>query len=271
MMAMFIDNSSDTSIRISDFSRQLECSTTRIIRYMNDIDELEKRGLVICSRERGRISYRVPWEVIEAFKRNEKFVPRDCSGLSCEVLFGVIEEIMEMRDDNEMTTKMTVQRLEHLLECNRHLVFVQKLKSMNVKVGLPVSAGGRLRFILAVQEHGSPLMRIPSRPVIRPALAKPETRSAMAGEMRNALQAAWEGDEGAARAAMESAGQAGADGIRKYIDSHIPPANSPVTVNGGWIYNRKAHKAVYVPGKGKNKPLFDTGALYAAFDYEIEE
>lgn len=132
MMAMFIDNSSDTSIRISDFSRQLECSTTRIIRYMNDIDELEKRGLVICSRERGRISYRVPWEVIEAFKRNEKYVPRNCSGLSCEALFGVIEEIMEMRDDNEMTTEMTVQRLKHLLECNRHLVFVQKLKSMNL-------------------------------------------------------------------------------------------------------------------------------------------
>ena len=132
MMAMFIDNSSDTSIRISDFSRQLECSTTRIIRYMNDIDELEKRELVICSRERGRVSYRVPWEVIEAFKRNEKYVPRSCSGLSCEALFGVIEEIMEMRDDNEMTTEMTVQRLEHLLECNRHLVFVQKLKSMNL-------------------------------------------------------------------------------------------------------------------------------------------
>ena len=98
MMAMFIDNSSDTSIRISDFSRQLECSTTRIIRYMNDIDELEKRELVICSRERGRVSYRVPWEVIEAFKRNEKYVPRNCSGLSLDALFGVLEEIMEMRD-----------------------------------------------------------------------------------------------------------------------------------------------------------------------------
>ncbi len=114
-------------------------------------------------------------------------------------------------------------------------------------------------------------MRIPSRPVIRPALTSPETRSAMAGEMRNALQAAWEGDEGAARTAMESAGQAGADGIREYIDSGIPPANSPVTVSGGWIYNRVAHKSVYVSGKGKNKPLFDTGALYDAFDYEMEE
>ena len=73
------------------------------------------------------------------------------------------------------------------------------------------------------------------------------------------------------RPEMEAAGKAGADGIRAYIDSNIPPPNSPVTVNGGWIYNRAAHKSVYVPGKGFNKPLFDTGALYDAFDYEIEE
>ena len=148
---------------------------------------------------------------------------------------------------------------------------LKKLKSMNVKVGLPASAGDRLRFILAVQEHGSPMMRIPSRPVIRPALAKPETRSAMAEAMKDAVRAAWEGEDGAARAAMESAGQAGADGIRAYIDAGIPPPNSPATVNGGWIYNRAAKKGVYIPGKGFNKPLFDTGALYDAFGYEIDE
>ena len=146
---------------------------------------------------------------------------------------------------------------------------LQKLKTMKVKVGLPASAGDRLRFILAVQEHGSPLMRIPSRPVIAPALAKPETRSAMAEAMKEAARAAWEGED--PRAALEAAGQAGADGIRAYIDSEIPPPNSPVTVNGGWIRNRAAGKSVYIPGKGKNKPLYDTGALYEAFDYEIEE
>ena len=146
---------------------------------------------------------------------------------------------------------------------------LQKLKTMKVKVGLPASAGDRLRFILAVQEHGSPMMRIPSRPVIAPALAKPETRSAMAEAMKEAARAAWEGED--PRAALEAAGQAGADGIRAYIDSGIPPPNSPVTVNGGWIRNRAAGKSVYIPGKGKNKPLYDTGALYEAFDYEIEE
>ena len=146
---------------------------------------------------------------------------------------------------------------------------LKKLKTATVKVGLPASAGGRLHFILAVQEHGSPLMHIPSRPVITPALRRPEIRQQMAEAMKDAVRAAWEGED--PHPALEAAGQAGADGIRAYIDSHIPPPNSPVTVNGGWMYNRAAHKGVYVSGKGFNKPLFDTGALYDAFDYEIEE
>ena len=60
---------------------------------------------------------------------------------------------------------------------------LKKLKTIKVKVGLPPSAGDRLHFILAVQEHGSPIMHIPSRPVIHPALAKDETRAEMAKAM----------------------------------------------------------------------------------------
>ena len=111
--------------------------------------------------------------------------------------------------------------------------------------------------------------KIPSRPVIRPALARDETRTAMASAMKDAIAAAWEGKNPGPD--LETAGQAGADGIRAYIDSHISPPNSPATVNGGWIWNRAAKKAVYVKGKGFNKPLFDTGALYDAFGYEVEE
>ena len=142
---------------------------------------------------------------------------------------------------------------------------LKKLKTTEVKVGLPSSAGGRLHFILAVQEH----MHIPSRPVIHPALTKDETRAEMAKAMKAAIASAWEGKN--PRRDLEAAGQAGADGIRAYIDSHIPPPNSPATVNGGWIWNRAAKKAVYVKGKGFNKPLFDTGALYDAFGYEVED
>ena len=128
MMALFIDHSSDTSIRISDFNNHLECSTTRIIRYMKEIDELGHRGLVRCHRDRNGITYSVPLDVIEAFKRNEKYVPRDYSGLTCEELFGVLAEIMEMRDDNEINTETAERRIFELLDSNKQLVFVQKLK-----------------------------------------------------------------------------------------------------------------------------------------------
>ena len=156
-------------------------------------------------------------------------------------------------------------------ELEKRIQALQKLKRTVVNVGLPPSAGGRLRLILAVQEHGSPLLRIPPRPVIAPALTKEETREAIAKHMNEAVHAAWDGNEAAAGAALNEVGIAGTDGIRAYIDSHIPPPNSKVTVSGGWIYNRIAKKAVYVPGKGFDKPLYDTGELYNAFSYEITE
>ena len=150
----------------------------------------------------------------------------------------------------------------------KRLRAMKKLKDTKVNVGLLPSAGGWLHFILAVQEHGSPVMRIPPRPVVQPALAQEETRAAMAAELLRAIETAWEGSD--PRESLEAAGQAGADGIRSYIDSGVLQPNSPVTVSGGWIFNRVARKGVLVPGKGFNRPLYDTGALYNAFSYEVE-
>ena len=107
MLALFMDKSDDSSIRISDLSEDVKCSTIHILRYMNDIDVLEKREFVRCYRDargcRKSISYRVPFDVIEAMKRDEKYVPRRCTGLSCQELFGELEDIFELRKDNEIT------------------------------------------------------------------------------------------------------------------------------------------------------------------------
>ena len=130
MMALFIDNSEDPSITISDFARYLECSTTRIIRSMNDVDELVRKGFVLCSRNRRSISYRVPLDVVEAFRHNEKYIPRQYFDLSCPKLFGVICEIMEMRKNEELSTEATITMLKALLDNNKHLVFVQKFLSL---------------------------------------------------------------------------------------------------------------------------------------------
>lgn len=132
MMALFIDNSDDTSITIRDFVKFIDCRITKILRYMAEIDVLEKRELIRCSRDGNRITYRVPFEVVEAFKNNKKYVPKDCSGLSCMELFGEIEDIVELRKYDELTYETMVEKLKHLFNCNNQLIFVQKIKSYNL-------------------------------------------------------------------------------------------------------------------------------------------
>lgn len=134
MMSLFIDNSEDSSISISDFGTFLGCRTTRIIRFMNDIDVLEKRGLIICCRDRRGRSYRVPMKVIEAFQHNELYKPDDLSGLSCAELFAELEDIFDMRKNDELTEKGVCEKIRELFTNNPNLIFVEKLKSFNLDV-----------------------------------------------------------------------------------------------------------------------------------------
>ncbi len=144
-----------------------------------------------------------------------------------------------------------------------------RLRRTTVEVGLPESASPRNRFLLALHERGSPIMRIPPRPVVGPALAQESTRDAIAAGLNSACEAAFSGDESGIEVGFAEAGHAGVQGIRSYIDAGIQPGNAKVTVSGGWIYNRPARKGVYVKGKGFDKPMYDTGELYDSFSYEV--
>lgn len=132
MMALFIDNCEDNSITISDLSNYVGCRTTRLIRYMNDIDVLEKREMVRCCRDRRGVSYRVPMEEVESFAYDKKFIPADCSGLTCHQLFGMIEEIFGMRHDEELSYDRMCEKIKNLFDSNKQLLFVQKVKSFNL-------------------------------------------------------------------------------------------------------------------------------------------
>ena len=145
------------------------------------------------------------------------------------------------------------------------------LQTHRVDVGLTSGASARSKFLLAIHTRGSPVMRIPPRPVVRPALARETLRAEMAESLMESCEAAAKGDLPGTQVGLENAGQRGADGIRKYIDAGISPPNSPVTLSGGWIYNRVAKKGVLVKGKAGDKALLDTGALYNDFDYEVTE
>ena len=145
------------------------------------------------------------------------------------------------------------------------------LRKHKVDVGLTSTASGRSKFLLGIHTRGSPVMRIPPRPVVHPALAQEGLRAEMGELLLASCEAAMEGDLAGTQQGLEDAGQRGADGIREYIDAGISPPNSPVTLSGGWIYNRVAKKGVLIKGKSGSIPLVDTGQLRDEFDWEITE
>ena len=129
MMALFINHSDDNRILTRDISKDMDCSTIRILRYLKDIDELEKRELIRCCRERrSSLSFRVPYDVIEAFKRDEKYIPKKCTNLTCVELFGELEDIFQLRQDNELTFEAMSQKINSLLEDNPQLLFTKAIK-----------------------------------------------------------------------------------------------------------------------------------------------
>ena len=166
-----------------------------------------------------------------------------------------------------LTLKMT-EDTEHIEKQQECLDYLRKNK---VDVGLTSHASGRSFFLLGIHTRGSPIMRIPPRPVVEPALNQADLRAEMGEKLLASCEAALEGDLPETKKGLEEAGKRGADGIREYIDGQIPPPNSPVTLSGGWIYNRVAKKGVYVEGKNGSTPMKDTGALYDDFDWEITE
>ena len=166
---------------------------------------------------------------------------------------------------------MKLEIKEDIATINGRQKAEKALKATHVEVGLPAKASGRNKWLLALHERGAPGARIPPRPIVGPALKAAETQDAIAEGLLAACEAAVLGSEEGVTSGFEQAGKAGVSGIKGYIDAGISPGNAPITISGGWMRNHISGKPVYVKGKGFDKPMFSTGELYGAFDYEVKK
>ena len=132
ILALFVNRSYEECIQMEELSKHVKCSTVRILRYMNDIDELVKKEFIRCRRSKEKISYRVPFELLEAAKNNEKFIPKKYTGLSCQELFGVLEEIFELREESEITYELMAQKIDSLFKDNSELEYVSRVENYDI-------------------------------------------------------------------------------------------------------------------------------------------
>jgi hypothetical protein len=117
---------------------------------------------------------------------------------------------------------------------------------------------------LYVHEHGSPLWRIPPRPVLEPALDN--SKEQIAELMKDTVNIALDG--GNVTPALNVVGMQGQNIARDWFtnpDNNWAP-NADSTING-W----KSHWGKFFKGKGSDKPLIDTGEMRKSITYVVKD
>lgn len=118
--------------------------------------------------------------------------------------------------------------------------------------------------ILRLMENGSLLNHIPERPLLRPVFEKYKQQIFIALHTVNHLLLngrVSEADNQMEKLALRV--EAWTKAFFTDPDNGWKP-NAPITVNGGWMRNRKTGKPIYIEGKHSTRPLIDTGSLRAA-------
>jgi SpoVK/Ycf46/Vps4 family AAA+-type ATPase len=131
LFSHFLERSADSHIRISEIAESIKCSKIRIIKYINECDELEKKKLIRCSRDSGSISYRVPCDVRDSLRKYNEYRPTKNENLTIAKFFAVLEQLFSEKENNEYTFESLTTELMELINLNMHLEFCKKIMSYN--------------------------------------------------------------------------------------------------------------------------------------------
>lgn len=126
--SLFIENSHNSYIEISSFTRILGCHLISLLKYTHEIEGLEENHLIRSNVYKGRKSYTVPYEVIDALKQNKKYTYKSLEGLNTIELFTEIENLFEEFDEDTLSQMQLINELDNLIENNPTLNFCKQVK-----------------------------------------------------------------------------------------------------------------------------------------------
>ncbi|MDR2490572.1 MAG: AAA family ATPase [Spirochaetaceae bacterium] len=129
LFSHFMERSTDNRIMIGEIAESIHCSKVRIIKYINECDELEKKKLIRCSRDGERISFRVPRDVRDSLRKYNEFRPEKNENLVISKFFAVLEKLFEERENDELDFDTLTVELQALISMNMQLEFCKKILS----------------------------------------------------------------------------------------------------------------------------------------------
>ena len=164
-----------------------------------------------------------------------------------DVLVGITEETAS-REEGEVNNA-------HLVAWHTKGV---RANSMKREMDTAVEEGGTYNeaMSLYITSHGSPLWKIPPRPIIEPAIEAPGNKERIEEDLKIAAEAMLAGEEENAVAALHVAGTDAMNIVKLWFDD---PRNNWPDISD------KTKKA-----KGSNKILVDSSQLKNAITYVVD-
>jgi hypothetical protein len=119
------------SISHEDLAKLFRCSAIKLLHYLNDLEELSRKKL-ITSRTRNDVpAYRIPSEVVNTLRKKDVFVPESHRNISIDEFFGILEELFEQLENDDINCRTLTDEIMDLVENNKQLLFCQKITSYN--------------------------------------------------------------------------------------------------------------------------------------------
>jgi hypothetical protein len=126
----------DDPVRMQEIASSLNCSKIRLMQYMEDFGELERKKLIRSGKPlhpswgntSNIVVYSIPKEVIASLLRDKEYQPVKQSNLSIHELFVKMEILFEQRiGDQEISYDECCSEITLLLNDNKRLPFVKKV------------------------------------------------------------------------------------------------------------------------------------------------
>ncbi|MFT8350035.1 hypothetical protein [Clostridium saccharoperbutylacetonicum] len=121
-------------------------------------------------------------------------------------------------------------------------------------------------YEMYVHEHGSPLFRVPPRPILEPAIEYKENQEQIVEIMKDTVNVALDG--GNVQPELEKVGMQGQNIARDWFtnpaNNWAPNAKSTID---GWM----SPWGEFFKGKGSDQPLIDTGEFRKSITYVVKD
>ena len=134
LMAFFINHIFDQNVDLKMLFDGTNCSTSRKLELTNDIDWLiDNHYIVKVKGHWDNLCFKVPTDVIDAFRHNEAYVRKGYEKVSLRSMFFILDDLFTSRGRDMITYFQLEKEVDALFDANRDSDFVRKVRSFRLE------------------------------------------------------------------------------------------------------------------------------------------